>query len=137
MQNKPTEVSAGTYDRRSRRDNGAGRVSDREVPLEQGQLPAVVQAWLDGEAGEPSDRSPAVARQIEFWSRINAETASRRVIKAPAGLQASIMAELAQAEPRVSPPWYRRPLEVNPVIAVSTAAGLVALGALAGMTIAR
>ena len=137
MQNKPTQVGAGSYDRRSRRDNGAERVSDREVPLEQITMPAAIHAWLDGEGAEPTDRSPAVARQIEFWSRVRAETASRRSVTVPAGLQQRIMAELAKAEPRAVTPWHQRPLELNLVVAVSAAAGLLAVGAAVGLSLAR
>jgi hypothetical protein len=113
-------------------------LADREVPIGLSQMPAEVHSWLDGELTESSMRSAGTARHVEFWSRINAEVETRRQVRTPVHLQAQIMAALPQATPQLAPEtttsWWKRPLEVTPMVAAAAAAGLVALGAALGIS---
>ena len=119
----------------ARRDGGARQpaepLTDRAVPLSISRTPATVPAWLDGEAAE-STLQGADARHVEFWARVNAETARRREVRTPVEVQQRIMAALPLATPQAVSPWYRRNVTVNPAVAIAAAAGLVAIGAAVG-----
>ena len=117
--------------RRDRAHNAsadAPALTDREVPLGSGSVNAALHAWLDGEgsmaAAVQSDR-----RQVEFWSRLNAEVEVRRQVAAPADLTESIMAALPDTAPQPLESWWLRPVSVTPAVALAAAAGLVVLGA--------
>ncbi|MFL5578272.1 MAG: hypothetical protein ACJ79S_20150 [Gemmatimonadaceae bacterium] len=126
--------------RENARRDGANRTpaepitGDREVPLSQSRTPASVQAWLDGEA-EESSLQGGEARHVEFWARVNAETARRRQVRTPVDVQQRIMAALPTAAPAALSPWYRRQLSVNPALAIAAAAGVFALGAAVGVAL--
>jgi hypothetical protein len=106
-------------------------LTDREVPLSISRTPASVQAWLDGEA-EESSLQPGDARHVEFWARVNAETAIRREVRTPVEVQQRIMAALPLATPQAVAPWYRRNVSMSPAVALAAATGLVAIGAAVG-----
>lgn len=106
-------------------------LTDREVPLSISRTPASVQAWLDGEASE-SSLQPGEARHVEFWARVNAETARRREVRTPVEVQQRIMAALPLATPQAVSPWYRRNVTMSPAVALAAATGLVAIGAAVG-----
>ena len=106
-------------------------LTDREVPLSISRTPASVQAWLDGEAAE-SAVQPGDARHVEFWARVNAETARRREVRTPVEVQQRIMAALPLATPQAVSPWYRRNVTMSPAVALAAATGLVAIGAAVG-----
>ena len=106
-------------------------LTDREVPLSISRTPASVQAWLDGEAAE-STLQPGEARHVEFWARVNAETARRREVRTPVEVQQRIMAALPLATPQAVSPWYRRNVTMSPAVALAAATGLVAIGAAVG-----
>jgi hypothetical protein len=113
------------------------RLTDREVPLGQSQISAAVHAWLDGELPESAVRGAESKRELEFWQRINAETAVRREVKTPPHVQAQIMAALPQTAPSALSPWWRREFVVTPSVAIATAASLVALGAAASAVVIK
>lgn len=119
----------------ARRDGGARQpaepLTDREVPLSISRTPATVQAWLDGEAAE-STLQGADARHVEFWARVNAETARRREVRTPVEVQQRIMAALPMAAPAAPTPWYRKEITMNPAVAAAAAASLLAVGAAVG-----
>ncbi|HET7458347.1 MAG TPA: hypothetical protein VFJ74_11905 [Gemmatimonadaceae bacterium] len=116
------------------RQPAAEPLTDREVPLSISRTPASVQAWLDGEAAE-STLQGADARHVEFWSRVNEETARRREMRTPVEVQQRIMAALPMATPQAVAPWYRRNVTVNPAVAIAAAASLVAIGAAVGVAL--
>lgn len=135
---------------RARDVSEPANLTDREVPLSgpAGQIrtPALVHAWLDGDietkallaadatmSGADAANRGEAARQVEFWTRMNAETAVRREMRTPVALQARIMAALppVQSAP-LSAPWWRRQMSMHPVMAATAAAGLLALGAAVG-----
>jgi hypothetical protein len=119
----------------ARRDGGARQpaepLTDREVPLSVSRTPAAVQAWLDGEA-EESTLQGAEQRHVEFWARMNAETARRREVRTPVEVQQRIMAALPMGTPQVVSPWYRRNVTMNSAVALAAATSLVAIGAAVG-----
>jgi hypothetical protein len=123
--------------RENARRDGANRTpaepitGDREVPLNFSRTPASVQAWLDGEADESSLQG-SEARHVEFWARVNADTATRRQVRTPVEVQQRIMAALPTTAPAAASPWYRRQISVNPALAVAAAASLLAIGAAVG-----
>ena len=82
-------------DSRSQRA-GAERqpLTDREVPLGQSRTSAAIHAWLDGEMPESAIRTAESAREMDFWRKVTEETAQRRAVRAPADLEAQIMAAL-------------------------------------------
>ena len=119
---------------RDRSDRGPEQpLADREVPIGFAVTPQGVHEWLDGELPESDVRRADTARHMEFWTRLNAEAATRREMKTPAHVQAAIMAAIAPAKATVVEPWYSKSMAVTPVVAMAAAAGLVALGAALAM----
>lgn len=119
---------------RDRADRGPEQpLADREVPIGFAVTPAGVHEWLDGELSETEVKRADSARHVEFWNRINAEAAVRRDMRTPAHVPAQIMAAIAPTRARAVEPWFRRPMTMNPVVAIAAAAGLVAVGALVAM----
>jgi hypothetical protein len=94
----------------------------------------MINSWLDGEAPEPVGLSADSARQVDLWRRIEEESERRRHMVTPAHVTAQIMAALPADLPQVALPWWKRSLNVSPVVALAAAAGLVALGAAIGNT---
>jgi len=111
-------------------------LSDREVPL--GPTTAtseMINRWLDGEAPEPAALNADSARQVDLWKRIEQESERRRHLETPAHVKAQIMAALPTDVPQMALPWWKKSIQVSPVVAIAAAAGLVALGAAIGNTI--
>jgi hypothetical protein len=108
-------------------------LSDREVPL--GPTTAtseMIHRWLDGEAPEPAALNADSARQVDLWKRIEQESERRRHLETPAHVKAQIMAALPTDTPQMALPWWKKSVQVSPVVAIAAAAGLVALGAAIG-----
>jgi hypothetical protein len=120
---------------RPRQTPPAQPLTDREVPIAAHRTPASIHAWLDGEVPEAAVRQADTLRQVEFWSRINAETERRRQMRTPVHVQERIMEALPQSVPQLLAPWWRRELAMSPTVAVTAAAGLLALGVLLGITL--
>jgi hypothetical protein len=114
---------------RPRQSAEARPLTDREVPLGRPGMSAEVHAWLDGELPESSVRKAELSRDVELWSRVNAETARRRQLKTPAHLQASIMAALPQVAPQPVTPWFEREIVVTPMTAIASVVGIAAVAA--------
>ena len=114
---------------RPRQSAEARPLTDREVPLGRPGMSAEVHAWLDGELPESSVRKAELSRDVELWSRVNAETARRRQLKTPAHVQAAIMAALPQAAPQAVTPWFEREIVVTPMTAVASMVGIAAVAA--------
>ena len=74
------------------------------------------------------------ARQVDLWRRIEEESERRRRMVTPAHVKAQIMAALPTDAPQMALPWWKKSIQVSPVIALAAAAGLVALGAAIGTT---
>ena len=107
-------------------------LSDREVPLGGTTTSEMINNWLDGDAPEPTAVNAESARQIDLWRRIEQESERRRRLVTPAHVKAQIMAALPADVPQVALPWWKKSIQVSPVIALAAAAGLVALGAAIG-----
>ena len=92
----------------------------------------MINNWLDGDAPEPAAVNAESARQIDLWRRIEQESERRRHLVTPAHVKAQIMAALPADLPQVALPWWKKSMQVSPVVALAAAAGLVALGAAIG-----
>ena len=112
-------------------------LSDREVPINTGGTATseMINSWLDGDAPEPAAVNAESARQIDFWRRIEQESERRRHMVTPAHVTAQIMAALPADLPQVAMPWWKKSIQVSPVVALAAAAGLVALGAAIGTSV--
>ena len=107
-------------------------LSDREVPLGGTATSEMINSWLDGESPEPVAVSADAARQVDLWRRIEEESERRRHLVTPAHVKAQIMAALPADVPQLALPWWKKSIQVSPVVALAAAAGLVALGAAIG-----
>lgn len=103
-------------------------MADREVPIRRPTPPAI-HAWLDGDLPEAAVRHADMARDVEFWQRINQETDARRHLRTPVHVYEQIMQSLPQTTPTVITPWWRRPFAMTPMQAVAAGAGVLAVGA--------
>ncbi|GEM_PF-1894328 len=105
---------------------------DREVPLlsavEQpmGDMPAVVQQWLDGNASERTARRSDDG-SVELWNRIAEETRRRNRMETPAYMSGRIMAVLPKKAPSKTAALFR-PFGVKPATVMASGAGLLAAG---------
>ena len=144
------------------RPSGAQPVTDREVPIVSATPFEAMHRWLDGETREADALAdPESARYVALWRRVGQETARRRsatVVSpdvtdrimaalpgrtAPTAVRADRVAPVAApvAAPATFAPvaagpvataWWQRPVELNGATALVAAAGLVALGLVAG-----
>ena len=109
---------------------------DREVPLPgavdqpMGDMPAVVQQWLDGNVAERIARRSDDG-SVELWNRIAQETRSRKRMETPAYMSGRIMAVLPKKSPLKAAALFH-PFRVKPVTVVASAAGLLATGIAVG-----
>jgi hypothetical protein len=118
---------------RPRRASEHGQpLSDREVPLGNTATSESINRWLDGEAPEPTTLRGDAARQVDFWRRVEEETERRRQVVTPAHVKAQIMAALPSEAPQMMLPWWKKSIQVSPIVALAAAAGLVALGTAIG-----
>ena len=124
--NQPRRDETGAERARRPRDE---KVADREVPLRHRRTPAAVHAWLDGDLPEAAVRRGDMAKDVEFWEKLNQEADQRRRMRTPAHVYQQIMDALPQTTPTVITPWWRRPFAVTPVIAAAIGVGILAVGA--------
>jgi hypothetical protein len=66
--------------------------TDREVPIAAAHTPAIIHAWLDGEAVDES--ALHAAGGYELWSRVKAESERRRRMQTPTPVSGAIMAAI-------------------------------------------
>jgi hypothetical protein len=119
----------------SRPVGDAGRLADREVPIELTRTPDLIHAWLDGDLAESQVRGSEAARHIEFWKRLDRDLEVRRAAHAPVDLTDRIMAALPEAAPYAVAPWWNRPVAMNPLAVAASAAALLGLGAAIGASL--
>ena len=111
-------------------------LSDREVPLTvTTSTTEMINQWLDGDGPEPTALNADAARQVDLWRRIEEESERRRHMVTPAHVKAQIMAALPADMPATALPWWKKSIQVSPVVALAAAAGLVALGAAIGNSV--
>jgi hypothetical protein len=110
-------------------------LADREVPLGGTATSEMINSWLDGDTPEPVALSGEAARQVDLWRRIEEESERRRHMVTPAHVKAQIMAALPDTTPQLALPWWKKSVQVSPVVALAAAAGLVALGAAIGNSV--
>jgi hypothetical protein len=124
--NQPRREETGAERSRRPRDE---QVSDREVPIRHRRTPAAVHAWLDGDLPEAAVRRGDMAKDVEFWEKLNEEADQRRRMRTPAHVYQQIMDALPQNTPTVITPWWRRPFALTPAAAVAVGLGILAIGA--------
>ena len=144
LENKDTQGDNGTFDlpQRGNSNPRADRpAADREVPL--GATPRAdaketIHQWLDGEVSETTARR-ADAAQVEFWSRVNADTEQRRRLTTPAHVSVAIMEALPAKAPDKAIVRFvdEARLSLTPLGAAAAAAGFTALGVVIGRLIGR
>ena len=83
-------------------------LADREVPLTGRAGAATLHAWLDGEMPESAARHSNVARDVDFWLRLDRDLQVRRQMTTPAHVYEQIMAALPAAVPSAATKWYSR-----------------------------
>ena len=119
-------------ERPRRASEQAQPLSDREVPIVGTATSEMINSWLDGDAPEPVAVNADTARQVDLWRRIEEDSQRRRQLVTPAHVAAQIMAALPADVPQMALPWWKKQVQVSPVVAIAAAAGLVALGAAIG-----
>jgi hypothetical protein len=107
-------------------------LADREVPLTGRAGAATLHAWLDGEMPETSARTGDMARDVDFWKRLDRELTVRRGMTTPAHVYGQIMASLPMAAPGAATRWYEKPITVTPLTAAAVAAATLAVGVALG-----
>ena len=116
-------------------------LTDREVPLPTapaastgdiplGDMPVVVQQWLDGDIAERIARR-ADDSSVELWNHIAAETSRRRRTATPALMSERVMAVLPKKAPSRAEVLFR-PFGLRPVTAIMCAIALLTAGVMAG-----
>ena len=109
---------------------------DREVPLPNaakesiGDMPVVVQQWLDGDIAERIARR-ADDSSVEFWNKISVETSRRRRMETPAMMSERVMAVLPKKRSPINDALFRR-FKISPAVAIVSAMLLLAAGVVAG-----
>lgn len=109
---------------------------DREVPLPNatsqsiGDMPVVVQQWLDGDIAERIARR-ADDSSVEFWNKISAETSRRRRMETPAMMSERVMAVLPKKKTSPADLLFQR-FKISPAVAIVAAMALIATGVFAG-----
>jgi hypothetical protein len=109
---------------------------DREVPVRKaaaesvGDMPVVVQRWLDGDVAERIARRTDDS-SVEFWNRISEETSRRRRMETPAMMSERVMAVLPKKKAATSDLLFQR-FKITPAVAIIAAMTMVAAGVLVG-----
>ena len=124
--NQPRREETGADRGRPPRDQ---QLPDREVPIRRRRTPAAVHAWLDGDLPEAAVRRGDMAKDVEFWDKLNQEADQRRRMRTPAHVYQQIMDALPQTTPTVITPWWRRPFALTPAAAAAVGAAILAIGA--------
>jgi|HubBroStandDraft_6_1064221.scaffolds.fasta_scaffold1306742_1 hypothetical protein len=121
---------------RGRQDMPGAPLSDREVPIGVARTSDLVNAWLDGDISESQVIGTESARTVDFWKRLDRDLETRRAMTTPAHLQEQIMNALPQTVPSAAvSPWWERTISVSPIAVAAAAAGLLALGAVVGVSV--
>ena len=110
-------------------------LADREVPLTGRAGAATLHAWLDGEMPEGAARHGDLARDVDFWKRLDRELTARRGMSTPAHVYGQIMASLPMAAPGAATKWYQKPITVTPLTAAAVAAATLAVGMAIGASV--
>ena len=110
-------------------------MADREVPLTTRTTTTTLHAWLDGGLSENAVQYGVMARDADFWVRLDRELTVRRQMKTPAHVFEQIMEALPETAPAAETKWYARPFQVSPVIAISVAAGALVAGIAIGAVV--
>ena len=107
-------------------------LADREVPLPPVATMDHIHRWLDGESADPTGLRGDQARSVEFWRRLDQESAVRRRVVTPPYLADRIMASLPDTRSAtVIAPWWKKDMNLSPVTIVALAVGAFSLGLLA------
>ena len=136
-----TDRAAAELNRDQPRIHTLRLLTDREVPLPSapsasvgdtplGEMPVVVQQWLDGDIAERIARR-ADDNSVELWNRITVEASRRSRVETPALMSDRIMAVLPKKTPSRAEVLFR-PFGLRPVTAIASALALLAGGVMAG-----
>jgi hypothetical protein len=118
-------------------ESNGGHLSDREVPLNPRRTPAVVQAWLDGEATMADALRGDATKDVEFWNRLNEQAEERRHMRTPVHVQQRIMEAIPRSAPVAESGWFQRQSHVSNGMMVVIGAAMVGLGVVAALLFAR
>ncbi len=116
----------------------AAPLTDREVPLPEAAGFGALHAWLDGEVEDMPVTTAAAARQRDVWRQINEDAAKMRRMSPPPFLEQRIMQAIAAdvatarqaAKAQATVATAPGGIQVSLPVAVATAVGCVAIGAL-------
>ncbi|MGV3708404.1 MAG: hypothetical protein ACO1Q7_06145 [Gemmatimonas sp.] len=109
---------------------------DREVPVRTaaaesiGDMPVVVQQWLDGDVAERTARRTDDS-SVDIWNKISVETARRRRMETPALMSERVMAVLPKKKAAPTDLLFQR-FKITPAVAIIAAMSMVAAGVLVG-----
>jgi hypothetical protein len=123
--------------RDSRKESNGSPLRDREVPLNPRRTPAVVQAWLDGEATMADAVRGDAAKDVEFWNRLNEQAEERRHMRTPVHVQQRIMESLPRSSPTAESGWFQRDSHLSVGNLVMLGAAMIGLGVVAAMLFVR
>jgi hypothetical protein len=113
-------------------------VADREVPLPNNTGIMMLHQWLDGDAAVGAVLATAGGNEsVDLWTKINDEAELLRSRTTPLYVHKRIMEALPDDIYRISQPWYRRPVMLNPTAMIVGAAALLGFGALVAKFAAR
>jgi len=113
-------------------------VSDREVPLTSRTITTTLHAWLDGGLAENAVQYGIMAKDAEFWVRLDRELLVRRQMKTPAHVFEQIMGALPDTAPAAETKWHQKSFTVTPMMAIGVAGVALAAGiAIGAALIAR
>ena len=103
-------------------------VSDREVPLTSRTTTTTLHAWLDGGLAENAVQYGIMAKDAEFWVRLDRELQVRREMKTPAHVFEHIMEALPNTAPAAETKWHQKSFTVTPMKAIGVAGAALAAG---------
>jgi hypothetical protein len=112
-------------------------LTDREVPLAGSTASATLHAWLDGELAESAAFHGLVARDVDFWLRLDKEFQLRRQMKTPAHVFERIMESLPRNTPVAEVSWQQKPITVTPMIAIAIGGAALVTGFVLGAILFR
>jgi hypothetical protein len=107
-------------------------VADREVPLTSRTITTTLHAWLDGGLAENAVQYGIMAKDADFWVRLDRELLVRRQMKTPAHVFEQIMEALPDTAPAAETKWHQKSFSVTPMLAIGVAAGALAAGIVIG-----
>jgi hypothetical protein len=120
-----------------RNESNGSHLSDREVPLNPRRTPAVVQAWLDGEATMADAVRAEAGKDVEFWNRLNEQAEERRHMRTPVHVQQRIMEAIPRSAPASESGWLQRQSHLSNGALVAIGVAMLGAGIAAALMFVR